>query len=149
VRLTVEEQAATIEALRADVEAADRRRVEDLTALTERLTTDHNEAVRALKDKHTAALNRARAEGSTVNLNDYRRSHNGAGSTKPAGKKAMTDEEAVQAMLQVSRDPGHDWSQNAVRQLTGAGFERCKNLIVVWREAATVTPNGEAVEYTG
>lgn len=147
-RLTVEEQAATIEALRADLEAAEVRRVEDLTALNGRLTDAHTEALRALKERHTAALQRARAEGSTVNLNDYRRSHNGAGATPTPGRAAMSDEEAVQAMLAKSRDPNHEWSQNAVRKLTGAGFERCKNLIAVWRDAATVTPAGEAAEST-
>lgn len=149
VRLTVEEQAATIEALRVDVEAAERRRVEDLTALTERLTAEHVETVRALKERHTVALQRAKAEGSTVNLNEYRRTHNGKGSTVTPGRTAMSDEEAVQAMLAVSRDPGYEWSQNAVRTLTGAGFTRAKNLIAAWREAATVTPTGEAAESTG
>jgi hypothetical protein len=149
VRLTVQEQAATIEALEAAVEAADRRRVEDLTALTERLTTDHNETVRALNDKHKVALQRARAEGSTVNLNEYRRSHNGAPATKPAKRVRISDEEAVQRMLAVSRDPGYDWSQNAVRELTGVGFERAKDLIAAWRNAATPDHNDTAVERTG
>lgn len=148
VRLTVDQQTATITALRADLEAAEARRVADLEHLTVTLNATHDETVKALKERHTAALARARAEGSTVNLTAYRNKANGAangkGSPKPANRPSMTDETAVQAMLDKTRDPNFEWSQNAVRELTGAGFERAKKLIAEWRLEVTGDRNGEA-----
>lgn len=70
---------------------------------------------------------------------------------------AMTDEEAVQAMLAVSKDPNHEWVKRDVRKLTGAGFPRVDRLIAEWAERVAAlaavqdqsTPAGAAVQKPG
>jgi hypothetical protein len=138
---------------RADLIAAHRTAEKELT---ERLTAERDEALakqeKDLTDHFTALI----AASKVAQIADWR--INGTKSTSPNGRKQaspkgspsagnrphMTDEEAVQAMLAVHRDPSHEWSSNSVRTLTGAGFgSRIPRLIAAWREAATERAGGD------
>ena len=80
-----------------------------------------------------------------------------AAPVQEAAPVAMGDEDAVQAMLQVSKDPGYEWVKRDVRKLTGAGFPRIEKLIAEWAERAAAlaavqdrsTPAGAAVQEPG
>lgn len=127
-----------------------------LTALREQYTADKADALRAqekaLTDEFTAKL----AAAKLTNLATYRVQHPKAtspkttrtrssnGSPQAKNRPALTDEEAVQAMLAAHPDPAHVWSQNSVRTLTGAGFgARIPKLIAAWREKAIEKAGGE------
>lgn len=115
-----------------------------LTTQAEKLTADHHEALRKAKEKHAEKIAQVRAEAGTVNLTAYRRRAAGQPSPQPSNRPAMSDEEAVQAMFEEHSDPGFEWSQNAVRKLTGAGFGRIPNLITAWQERALRESGGDA-----
>lgn len=130
--LTVERLEAEIGSLRTT-----------LTAQAEKFTAEHNETVRKLKDKHAEKLSAIRAEAGTVSLTAYRKRTAEHPSPQPSNRPAMSDEEAVQAMFEAHSDPDFDWSQNAVRKLTGAGFGRIPNLITAWRDRALRESGGD------
>lgn len=124
----------TVERLEAELGEERRARAADV----ERLTVAAGEAIRDLKAKHKVAL----AEASTVNLKNYRDKHPDRAGQPLAGKPAMSDEAAVQAMLDAHDDPEFEWSKNAVRTLTGVGFARAERLIELWFTAATDKADG-------
>jgi hypothetical protein len=114
-----------------------------LTTQAEKLTAEHHEALRKAKDKYTEKLTALRAETSTVSLTAYRRRATEQTSPQPGNKPAMSDEDAVQAMLTAHDDPDFEWSKNAVRTLTGAGFNRIPRLIELWFTAAAGKAAGD------
>lgn len=155
VRVIAEKTAAEADALRAALDEAEAKRIADLEAVTASLTARHDEEVRRLAERHREALARARAEAGAVRLDDYRRKGSSktpaksitAGSSKTGNQPAMSDEEAVQAMLGVSEDPSYEWAKAEVRRVTGAGFgARMDRLIATWREAASRGSSGRREE---
>jgi hypothetical protein len=128
-----------------------------LTDVTARLIAEKDEALANLTKDLTAEFTAKLAAAKLTNLVTYRNEHGKNGSSKPskptsqrassatASKQLMTDEEAVQAMLSVHADPGHEWSDYAVRKTTGAGYgNRIPRLIAMWREAATKKTAGDS-----
>lgn len=114
-----------------------------LTDQAERLTAEHGEALRKAKDKYTEKLTALRAETSTVSLTAYRKKTAEHSSPLPPNRPAMSDDEAVEAMLSEHSDPAHEWSKNSVRTLTGAGFGRVDRLIGAWHAAAVDKADGD------
>lgn len=131
--LTAERQAAEIAGLRKAFTEQSVKHTEELAKLE-----------RDIKAKYSEKFAKLQAENGTVNLNRYRKDRTGAGSPPPTNRPAMSDEDAVQAMYAKHSDPDHEWSQNSVRTLTGAGFGRIPNLITAWREYALREAGGEA-----
>lgn len=133
------EHALTVEALNATI-------TELRAALTEQeatLNAKHTEALRKTRETYQEKLNAQRVEASTVSLTEYRQKAAKQGATVASNTPAMSDEDAVQAMLTAHRDPAHVWSQNAVRKLTGAGFKRADRLIEMWAERVNADPDVE------
>ncbi|MEU4558482.1 hypothetical protein AB0F72_08830 [Actinoplanes sp. NPDC023936] len=117
-----------------------------LTDQRDTLTAEHEEAVRRLREKHREALTEARAAAGAVSLTAYRNRATGNGRQAGTGKSWLSDEDAVQMMLTAHSDPNHEWSQNAVRTLTGVGLGRAPKLIDLWLTAVTEkAANGKAV----
>ncbi len=127
-----------------------------LTAQHQNLTAEKDAAVakvtKDLTDEFTAEL----AALKLTNLTKWREdqakgtSPKGSGKTSSrpssaaASKQLMSDKEAVQAMLSVHSDPGHEWSEYAVRKTTGAGYgNRIPRLIEMWRRAAIEKASGD------
>lgn len=146
VRVTAEGHRAQLDRVTADT-AGERDRV----------TAAHRDEVRQLRAKHAEALTALRAELTTVSLTDRRRTavtsvngrdpqavtpvRDGHRDPSPAGSpdgSRLTDEDHLAAMFEVSRDPSHEWSKKAVRDLTGVGNERAGRLIQAWLEGVTV-----------
>lgn len=134
----VDDLRGQVATLRADLSAAQDKASYDLAALEEKLTVEHNDEIRKLKEAHAARL----AEASTVRLADYR---SGPRRIKeaPAGAAPLSDADAVEKMLTAHADPGFDWSQAEVRRVTGVGFQRAQKLIPLWQEAATMSTSTE------
>jgi len=125
-----------------------------LTATTERLTGERDDALRKLtahyedkigklKDKHREALAEALTGKGVVSIASARSRHTGKAAQALTGKPYISDETAVQMMLDAHSEPDFEWSLNGVRTLTGVGLDRAKKLIPMWRTA--VTGEGEAV----
>jgi hypothetical protein len=114
-----------------------------LTDQAERLTAEHHEALRKAKDKFTEKLTAARAEAGTVSLSAYRNRGDKTPSPRAGNRPAVSDEDAVQMMFDEHTDPNFEWSQNAVRTLTGAGFSRIPKLITAWHARARSESGGE------
>lgn len=130
-----------------------------LTEQMDRVTAEHREVLRRERAKHAEALTNLRAELTTVSLTDRRRttatstntrdphtvtpvrdpSPSGSPSGSPEGSR-LTDDDHLTAMLDVTRDPTHEWSRKAVRDLTGVGHERAGRLIDLWAVRVTDTP---------
>ncbi len=155
--LTATERQALIASAQEDRRALIAEHEKALTEQERRLTAARDEALRVQKKELTEEFTVALAAAKLANLADRRDQHTKntspkprkAGSPKPSpqggNKPVLTDEEAVQAMLAAHSDPTHEWSQNSVRTLTGAGFgARIPKLIAAWREAATDKARDEA-----
>lgn len=125
--LTAERQEAEIGSLRTTI-----------TEQAERLTAERDEALREANRRYREKL----AEAKTVSLTDYRNRTGGKGGDAAAGKAVISDEAAVQMMLDEQDDPGFEWSKNAVRGLTGVGLNRAERLIPLWLTAATGKADG-------
>jgi Skp family chaperone for outer membrane proteins len=118
-----------------------------LTEAAERARIERAETVAELEAKHAAEIAQMRAERATVSLTDYRREHptgkrTGKGAkTSPAAP--LTDEQAVQMLLDVNRDPSFEWSQAEVRRVTGVGFSRTARIITAITEYHRRMAGGE------
>ena len=138
---TAERQEAAISDLREALTDERKGRTEDREDADRRLTAAVDEATKKLKEKHREAL----AEKGTVSLSAYRNRSTGTPRPASTGKAELTDEDAVQMMLTAHDSPGHEWSKNGVRTLTGVGLGRAEKLIGLWLTAATEKANRKAV----
>lgn len=135
-----ERDTAALNARRLDAENAALRT--QLTEQAEKAAADKAQALREQKEKLTDRFSKDRAENPTV-LSDYRDGRTAKTPSLPSNRPAMSDEAAVQAMLAAHDDPDFEWSKNAVRTLTGAGFGRIPGLIDLWLTAASDKARGE------
>lgn len=104
-----------------------------LVDAVETARTETAETVAELESKHAAEIARVRAESATVSLTDYRRDHS---TTRRSGKASktsptppLTDEQAVQMLIEKESDPAYEWSQAEVRRVTGVGFSRTDRIV--------------------
>ena len=141
--LTAERYEKEIGELRLALSADRERLTGERDEAVRRLTAEHEEATRKLKERHREALTAARTDSGAVSLTAYRNRATGKAAPALTGKPVLSDEAAVQMMLDAHDDPDFEWSQNAVRTLTGVGLDRAKKLIPMWLTA--VTGEGEAV----
>jgi hypothetical protein len=149
-RAAVTDLGARLETVNTSLDRLAQDAVNERNELTARLTAEKDETVRQLTEDFAAQLTEARAAASTVNLDSYRTDRSKTSpptkretSPRPGNRPAVSDEDAVQMMLTAHGDPDFEWSQNAVRTLTGAGFPRIPKLIAAWFTAA-VEAAGEA-----
>lgn len=109
------------------------REIEGLRAATETLRSQHAERVSALTAKHREELARLRAETKTVSLTDYRQSHARKGAAPKGSEKqtrvTLSDEDAVQMLLEHNSDRAFEWSQAEARRVTGVGFGRIPRIL--------------------
>jgi hypothetical protein len=131
--------------LRASVKAAEAEK-DDLREAYERkveaLSAEHAEALRKLRQQHSEKVAAIRAEASTINLADRRRRQTGDPS-KAAPKPRVSDEEAVQRLLDTDGGLTRDWSQKAIVDELGVGWGRAPRLLeAVTEEQARRRPGG-------
>jgi hypothetical protein len=134
---------AVRESLTGERDDAIRRLTEERDEAVRQLTAEHDDAIKRLKDRHREALTAARTETKPVSLTAYRERATGKATAALTGKPVLSDETAVQMMLDAHDDPDFEWSQNAVRTLTGVGLDRAKRLIPMWLTAVTGEAPGE------
>lgn len=117
--------------LRASIKASEAEK-EDLREAYERkveaLSAEHAESLRKLRQQHSEKLSAVRAEASTINLADRRRRHSGE-PVKAAPKPRVSDEEAVQRLLDTDGGLTREWSQKAIVDELGVGWGRAPRLL--------------------
>lgn len=125
-----------LDAVGAETEAltlSARQEIDALRTEAERQRTRHTETVSALTAKHREELARLRAEMKTVSLTDYRQTHSRRGTAPKAAEKqtraTLSDEDAVQMLLEHNSDRAHEWSQAEARRVTGVGFSRLPRIL--------------------
>lgn len=146
------EAASTDEATTSRItalEASLRQSQADKTAIRD----DYENRLQAASNTHTEELQRlrrelrqARAEADTINL-DARRQGRTGGTSKPSVKTTsrprMTDEEAVQRLLEAPADPAkglppgdlREWKQQDIVNELGVGWSRAPRLVEAVAEA--------------
>jgi hypothetical protein len=98
----------------------------------EALRAEHAEELRRLAEQHADELAAVRAEAATTKLDDYRRKPPAATSgrtSKTPPKQRLSDEEAVQALLEHDGDPTRKWTQSDIVAAIGVGWGRAPRLL--------------------
>lgn len=144
-------EAAEATRLRGSVEHAEAEmgRLRDaLKTRVEALQAEHAEAIQRLNEEHSERLAEVRAEAATTKLADYRGRSSGGGPKRPTKrppKPRLSDEEAVQALLDHDSDPSREWSQADIVRVLGVGWGRAPRLLeAVTEELARRSSGGNA-----
>ena len=110
-----------------------------LTEQKETLTAEHSDTLRKLKEKHSEALAKMRAEASLPHLDDRRRrdpkTRSGDTPAKTSPRATLTDEEAVQRLLATPGGDTREWSQRAIVDELKVGYGRAPRLLEQVTEA--------------
>jgi len=149
-RLTAAE--GTLGDLQSKLDTATERLSEATSDLKERtsevasLTTKVGGLEERLRDtakEHTDALRKAKAEAKIPNISGGRRATTGRANLKPSNRARLTDEEAVQRLLEAPPDPVRnlpsgdvrEWSQQAIVDTLPVGWSRAPRLLEAVTEA--------------
>lgn len=130
-------------ALRASVEALEAERDhlrEDVERRLEAASAEHAEVLRKLKQQHSEKLAAVRAEASTINLEERR--NRGSKTTSGAASKSaptprLSDEDAVQKLLDHDKDLTREWTQSDIVRVAGVGWSRAPRLLEAVSEEQT------------
>lgn len=126
--------AADVQRLLTEHDAVIRELRERHRQQTEALRSEAAEQINTLRAEHAAQVSRIREKNTTAPTGTPARASARTAPTASTAESRLSNDEAVELMLQTHPERDYEWGTREVSRLTGAGFGRVPKLIAAVRE---------------